>query len=921
MAPKKPDPVKPNLVSQPSNAQKLKKTLTEGLSKVSKVIKDDIVDQLAGPSRRDERRNRVLDERRARALDDALNERRNRALDEHSSGEVEMSLANDELREVIATSHNVLQGGVVQQGQTSQTATVEQHLFESPPSSPGSAGPAPSTPRSQRREQYFQRKTYPEMVRADNDFHRMLDDLDGMRQWWTRNKQDWRQQKVELGNIDTTIAVLQEQILFRNSGNDYQLILQRQRRDQLKIWFEDNRTLMKLVWNRFRVVSGEARQRYDPGWANLVDAPQATFDDVTGPQGRRFEYQSGFPRINVDQWLLGVGTAKWWLERAYEDFTAHSPKIKELIQKLVEDVASIPQMEVDLQSRLQQGKDALSKGADDAVDDLIQNLLNTKPNNYRALIREAVDKRRRELLSDDNGQDEATFTAYKLTRLELDAVIKMLCEQDEIVDTLVELLQHANYAFRSKPSLTEELKEAFRDVHHICFVYNERRRLSTQIRETLSHDNLSAGKRRRIVDRIQRYNTDYKFQNTVLVPRMGSIWKAEDIMIYRGILTQTRDPLQQLSDSIDRIKDETDPPEPRQDYRLRQLPKADRLLQRPKSTASIAWGVLGWGSNMTLAEAKTILDTKDSNAGAAGKSNGIILREFFTSPDIFPEFSDKYQHETRWTRERFHAIISTKLNGGLTEDIVEAFLIYCTHTNELFRTSWFGRTIRTLPSGWEICEENNRNGLLRTITEFHLMPPDNIRVIEHIMINTKQHYVGNRNRVVPKEEVYNRLNTFLPPSQQLNPDQFQQLANYWAQLGKFFTRDARDNDSLNRLDNGWKLDTKGRYLPYRFKHSYVDKIVVEVLSKDPLKILTEDRGKNKYYTTESALYDFYYGCYENRKEVMNWDITKYKFHLFLRWMTATKDYNMFDLMRDGKVVVDRTRWITSDIAMMAGGLQ
>ncbi|CZR64813.1 uncharacterized protein PAC_14712 [Phialocephala subalpina] len=907
MAPKKPDTVKPNLSS---NAQKLRKTLTGGLSKVSKAIRDEIV---AGPS---ERRHRAPDERKSRALDDALNERRNRALDEHSSGEVEMSFENDELREVVATSHNVLRSGAVQQGRSSKTTAVEKHLFESPPPSPGSIGPPPSTPRAQRREQYFQRKTYPEMVRADDDFHRMLDDLDGMRQWWTRNKQDWRQQKVELAEIDKTIAVLQEQILFRNSGNDYQLMLQRQKQDELKIWFEDNRSLMKLVWNRFRVVSGEARQQYDPGWARFVDTPQATYDEVTGVQGRRFEYHPSFPSTNVNQHLLGVGTAIWWLERAEEDLKAHLLRLKELIIKLVDDVASIPRLQLNLQQRLQQGNDLLSKGADDAVDDLIQNLLNTKPHNYRVRIRDAVDKRRRELLSDDNGQDEATLKAYKLKKLELDEVIIMLCEQDDIVETLVELLQHTIYALGASASLTEEMKDIFQDVHHNCFVYDQRRGISTQIRETLSYENLSAGKIRRIVSRIQQYHKDYKFNNTVLTPGMGSIWTADEIMIYHGILSQTKNPLQQLSDNIDRIKDEADPPEPRQDYRLRQLPRADRLLQRPKTSTSIAWGVLGWGSNMTLAEAKSILDEKNSNAGPAGKSNGIILREFFTSPDIFPDFSDKYQHDTRWTREQFHDIIFTKLNGGLTEDIIEAFLIYCTHANELFRTSWFRRTIRTLPSGWEICEENPRNGLLRNVTEFHLMPPEDIRIIEHIMLNTKQHYVGNRNRVTPKEEVRTRLNTFLPLSQQLNLDQFQQLAEYWAQLGKFFTWVPRDNDSLNRLDNGWKLDTKGRYLPYRFKHSYIDKIILEVISKDPRKILTMDKGK--YYTTETALYDFYYGSYENGKEVMNWDITRYKFHLFLRWMTGTKDYNIFDLMRDGKVIVDRTRWITSYITKVAG---
>ncbi|KUJ16483.1 uncharacterized protein LY89DRAFT_782733 [Mollisia scopiformis] len=141
---------------------------------------------------------------------------------------------------------------------------------------------------------------------------------------------------------------------------------------------------------------------------------------------------------------------------------------------------------------------------------------------------------------------------------------------------------------------------------------------------------------------------------------------------------------------------------------------------------------------------------------------------------------------------------------------------------------------------------------------------------------------------------------------------FHGLVSFWTQVGRFFVRrplvPKGSGDDVLRIDNGWDLRPGGHLSSLPRKHRYYDRMTQEIIVKDPFKMLKYDLKTKEYTSTEEELYVFFFGAFEGGKEVMNWSVTRYKFHLYLRWCTARKD-TKFDLTRNGIVKVALDQWV------------
>lgn len=97
-------------------------------------------------------------------------------------------------------------------------------------------------------------------------------------------------------------------------------------------------------------------------------------------------------------------------------------------------------------------------------------------------------------------------------------------------------------------------------------------------------------------------------------------------------------------------------------------------------------------------------------------------------------------------------------------------------------------------------------------------------------------------------------------------------------------------ENILRIDNGWDIKPTRHFPALGRKHRYYDRITEDILEKDPFGMLRIEGKKTKeYFSTEGELYDFFFGVKENGREVGNWEVTRFKFHLYLRWCTAKRD--------------------------------
>jgi hypothetical protein len=102
-----------------------------------------------------------------------------------------------------------------------------------------------------------------------------MNDIEGIRKWWTENKIMWKKKWVKINTTEQSISSMKDQQMryrIAESRGEYghylgaerdcwapQIEAQQEQIRELKVWFVNNRLLVKRVWGRFQELEEEAR--------------------------------------------------------------------------------------------------------------------------------------------------------------------------------------------------------------------------------------------------------------------------------------------------------------------------------------------------------------------------------------------------------------------------------------------------------------------------------------------------------------------------------------------------------------------------------------------------------------------------------------------------------------------------------------
>ena len=193
------------------------------------------------------------------------------------------------------------------------------------------------------------------------------------------------------------------------------------------------------------------------------------------------------------------------------------------------------------------------------------------------------------------------------------------------------------------------------------------------------------------------------------------------------------------------------------------------------------------GSTMTLAIAKSILEKPPPVGHAAHTLPWYeLLRQFFTSPDIFPHFRTPDSERRTWNKESFVQEVNTLLKISLERNVIEAFLVYCSHTRDLFRLTEFRREIEPISSGWELCEENSILGLYRKVPNPPLVRPRGIDRLEDVLRENWRTLHEHADRSIDEDGLRRFLNRALG-ERRISRERMRECVLYWSKVGEFYT--------------------------------------------------------------------------------------------------------------------------------------
>lgn len=303
------------------------------------------------------------------------------------------------------------------------------------------------------------------------------------------------------------------------------------------------------------------------------------------------------------------------------------------------------------------------------------------------------------------------------------------------------------------------------------------------------------------------------------------------------------------------------------------------------------------GSNITLAVAKSILEKPPSEPAGTFTDNNYpwyeLLRNFFTSPDIFPLFrSATYTGSRRsWNKDEFIKYVNSLLKTPLEHRIIEAFLVYCSHTSDLFRITEFRRRVNVIPDGWELCEENRVRGLYRKVPPSSLSRPRGIDRLEHVLCkNWGAVGCENPDRNMDEEDLRKFLNGAMPNDHRISKERMRMCVSYWSNVGQFFVlvnpideyADAFTSAKLFRIDSGFNLLSSLPLLPISAPPPNFDQILSSFQTTSLAPLI---KGHGREGVGERMLYRFLFLGVE--RGGMNWEVSRFQFHCFLRWCSQS----------------------------------
>ncbi|KAH7370496.1 hypothetical protein BKA65DRAFT_589817 [Rhexocercosporidium sp. MPI-PUGE-AT-0058] len=196
-----------------------------------------------------------------------------------SRTEIAMAMAGEQIYEHGDAVHSTLENRLSEENDSNSDPKISQYLEHSrwttPPASP-KFSMSPLLPVSlqfeNKRIRYLERTLkyidVAQLVRYDKEFHDLMWDLEGIREWWTANRVEWITNRDKLHSSQVTLNSLITQMKAAESSKSWDqhlrlknaCIQQRKEVQYKETWFPEYKYLMKLVMVQFNRVQREAQK-------------------------------------------------------------------------------------------------------------------------------------------------------------------------------------------------------------------------------------------------------------------------------------------------------------------------------------------------------------------------------------------------------------------------------------------------------------------------------------------------------------------------------------------------------------------------------------------------------------------------------------------------------------------------------------
>ena len=119
------------------------------------------------------------------------------------------------------------------------------------------------------------------LIKADQHFHSLMSNLDGIREWWESNRVEWQKMREPVDVIDATIQSLEDRIrtvtdmqyvsplhqsreeqdeLYREKSNcRHQILELNDEKERHRLWFVQREQLMRAVRRQFKELKAESQ--------------------------------------------------------------------------------------------------------------------------------------------------------------------------------------------------------------------------------------------------------------------------------------------------------------------------------------------------------------------------------------------------------------------------------------------------------------------------------------------------------------------------------------------------------------------------------------------------------------------------------------------------------------------------------------
>jgi hypothetical protein len=721
-----------------------------------------------------------------------------------------MAKLGDEINEYGSAIHNELQRQMAEANFQGASQTIRDHLgslvWSSPANSPHSASSSQGTPKSAtsetRRDRFIGRelrnKEFNSLLQSDVDFHNLMTDLNGLREWWSTNRAEWIQQRDAILAMEENINALirRQGAATAAEGERIQSILEldfKELTSQLD-WFPRNERLQRRVKAQFRNIA--ARTAILEGHI----APLRVVKEWTGPKELAFDWPA-----NVPQGFQDINAAAWW-QRLSNEAAGH---LRFCIDSFGSHIRSIDSRIEDCNTTITLTPSEITQIERDAP--LEDHRLTQEVEDFRTQLSgwlqlEGIDQGywNKELQSKIDRRNRAPEVRHQLIaekedllRVLNDEVYKLRIDRADFIRRkerdvhLLELLE----ALPRVPSFEiilqqGQLANQLFEVFNSQFIYEN---LRTAISKLQNNTRFQKSYR----DRLLKLLAEDQVLQSDLHKELIQTVKETIVMIQRGGNFETDWAnrlfinMRELVDSaaeIDRISRGLN--ETRRRELLLGLLGAIEIGEpsglRPALDTAVPFQ---WGKGLSIQEANEIADEGLEVMDRAERQNVIdALRQFFVSPDIAPTF----EHTNNMSKLDFLQLVNTFVVTPITQRQMEAFLTICHDDGDLFTITMLGK-VSVYDQGWELLIEMPIRGPARSVRIPEPPGIDRHQLEEWLASPATARrlgiFFGSRDptsRLFSEPELVNNIQALHGPNRNTHPNMIKNALRCFIWSGKFY---------------------------------------------------------------------------------------------------------------------------------------